>query len=294
MTNYLPLYNALGRERHEHTEEVSAGRFLAAAEGNATEALGLAVVSIEAHCVLIERELENSRRKNAELVAAAKARAEFGVLATFIILTLCGYTMAVAWMEKVGNVDLNPRGPAILGMSLGCVFALIPLMLFSVRRYSVKAADLGFRLGNWKEAVFGGMLVAAAVFPVLVAFKWLLVGYDPDFYGRPVLNWSAWDPWLLLYGLVAPAQELLTRGFLQNSIERFLDMKHRSAVAICLASAQFGVMHLHYSFRMAVIATVGSLIFGAVFVRQRTLIGVSIAHFILGAMVIGPLQLMLD
>ena len=294
MTSSMRLCHATEPEHSAATEHLSAGGYIAAAEGDVQEALGLAVVSVQAHCVLLERALARSQRKNAELIAAAKARAEFGMLATFIILTLFVYTMVVAWMERVGNVDLNPRGPAILGMSLGCVVALIPFMLYSVRRYGVNAADLGLRLGNWKESVIAGILVAAAVFPCLVAFKWLLVHYDADFHGRAVLNWSAWDPWLLLYGLVAPAQELLTRGFLQTSIERFLDMKHRSAVAVCLASAQFGVMHLHYSFRMAMIATVGSLIFGALFVRERTLIGVSIAHFILGAMVIGPLQLMLD
>lgn len=165
-------------------------------------------------------------------------------------------------------------------------------MLTHIWRYKLNRDQLGLRLGNWKRSILEGLWVSAAMFPLLMLVKWLLVLHDPEFYGKPVLAWGSWDRLLPVYLIIAPAQELLTRGFLQSSIERFLRWRYRSIMAVGLSSAQFGVMHLHYSFRMALIATAGSIIFGTMFARHRTLVGVSIAHFILGALIIGPLQLM--
>jgi hypothetical protein len=231
--------------------------------------------------------------KNRELMKAEAARAEFGTIATFIVLSLCSYMMLTAWMSKVANLNMAPRGPAALGISIGTVVALLVLMVIHIGRHHLKLDHLGLRLGNWRRSVVEGLTASGALFSLLVLLKWFFVRYNPEFYGKPVLKWTAWDHWLPLYVLVAPAQELLTRGFLQASIERLLPSKSGTAIAIMLASAQFGVMHLHYSFRMAVIAGIGSLVFGSMFARQRTLIGVSIAHLILGALIIGPLQLML-
>ena len=241
----------------------------------------------------LEHALFELQRKNEELDRAAKARAEFSNMCTYILLSLCLYTLLTAWMEKVAKLDMTPNGPAALCVSLGTVLVTIPLLLVHIWRHNLKREHVGLRLANWKRSIFEALVVSVAAFPILAACKWLLVLHDPDFLGKPVLNWSYWGPWLPLYALFAPAQEFVARG-VQSSIEGFLPMRHRSALAVVLTSVAFGVMHLHYSFRMAMIATSGSIVFGAMFLKQRTLIGVSLAHFILGALISGPFQLMLN
>jgi membrane protease YdiL (CAAX protease family) len=237
---------------------------------------------------------EQVQVKHQQLMRARAAHAELCTLMSFAVLSLCSYVMLTAWISKVAKLNMAPRGPAALGISIGTVLILAVLMIVYVCRYQVTPEQLGLRLTHWRRSILEGLAAAAVLFPSLLLLKSMLVLYDPDFHGKPVLNWTEWDHWLALYVLVAPAQELLTRGFLQGSIERLLPGKQSPALAILVASALFGCMHLHYSFRMAAIATIGSVILGWMFSKRRTLIAVSIAHFILGALIIGPLQLMLD
>lgn len=82
-------------------------------------------------------------------------------------------------------------------------------------------------------------------------------------------------------------QELSCRGFQQTRIERLLTSNRRTQVAILLSAAQLGVVHLHYSFRIGLISFVGAVLFGFLYARHRTIIGITIAHYILGQIIFG-------
>ena len=128
----------------------------------------------------------------------------------------------------------------------------------------------------------------------LVLLKALLVRYDPQWSGRPVIEWTIWEPWqmVLIYIPISFAQEAMGRGFTQTCIERLLTGNRRKRLAIVLASAEFGAMHLHYSFGMGMIAFAGSIFLGVLYARHRTLVGVILCHYVLGQLIFGPLQLM--
>ena len=94
-----------------------------------------------------------------------------------------------------------------------------------------------------------------------------------------------------VYAFIALSQELMARGFTQTCIERLLTGRRRTVAAIFLAAARFGAMHLHYSFVPGMVAFVGSILFGVLYARHRTVIGVTVCHYFLGLVVFGPLQL---
>jgi membrane protease YdiL (CAAX protease family) len=70
-----------------------------------------------------------------------------------------------------------------------------------------------------------------------------------------------------------------------------LQGKGRTTLAILLGSAEFGVVHLHYSFELCVLAFFGAILFGSLYARHRTIVGITVAHYILGQCIFGPLQL---
>ena len=84
-----------------------------------------------------------------------------------------------------------------------------------------------------------------------------------------------------LYGPHCLLQEVVARGVIQGSLERYLGDRNPQA-GLLVASAMFGVFHLHVSLTFA-LATFGvSLVFGILYARRRSLAGPTAAHLMLG------------
>src|SRR5262249_2963287 len=143
----------------------------------------------------------------------------------------------------------------------------IGLAILFVMKHRPRPVDYGWTLHNWQRAVSESLVITCGGFAIMVGIKTLVIRHAPEFYGTPLIDWSYWRGWpaVTSYLFVAPAQELIGRGFLQNSIERFLTGRHRSLLAVVLTALQFGVVHLHFSFWTGVVAMVSGLLFGTMF-----------------------------
>ncbi len=261
--------------------------------GELAEVLGLMTVKVEARELRLSRAFAEVQHKNAELERAAELQAEFSKLFSGSILLLCVYTMALAFVQNVAKVKLTPLSPGTHLMNLGLFVALGGMMYWFLRRHHYPLSTFGFTLRNWKRSLVESLLVCVPVFGVLLAFKAYSVATNPEFAGLPLIDWQKWEPWqmFVLYLFVTTAQELSTRGFQQTCVERLLTGRYRTAIAILLGAAQFGVVHLHYSFRLGIIAFLGAALFGWLYARHRTILGATVAHYILGQLMFGPLQL---
>jgi hypothetical protein len=258
------------------------------------EAFGMMAIKVEAREFRLERALDEIRRKNAALEEASRTRMEFGTMASFIIIILSLYTIALAFMQAVVKVDINVRRTSVESISFGFLVLQIVMALMFIMKHRPNPEAYGWTLHNWRQALVESAAWSAAVLGILVFVKLFLIYQFPESHRFPVFDWRDWGGWIspATYLFVAPAQEVIGRGFLQNSIEKFLTGKHRTTMAIVLTSVQFGVVHLHFSFATGVIATLSGLMFGALFARQRTLLGVAVSHFVLGTLAFGPLRLM--
>ncbi len=258
------------------------------------EAFGMMAVKVEAREFRLERALEEIRRKNSAIEEASRIRAEFGTMASFIVIVLSLYAIALAFMQDVAKVDINMRRVFVESISFGFLLLQIGLAAVFLMKHKLRPQDYGWTLRNWRRAIAESRGFAGLAFVALVGVKALLIRYSPDFHNAPLLAWSYWGGWtsVAAYLFVAPTQELIGRGLLQNSIEKFLTGARRTLLAIVLTSVQFGVVHLHFSFWTGIMAMLSGLLFGAIFARQRTLLGVSISHFILGTLTFGPLRLL--
>lgn len=258
------------------------------------EALGMMAVKVEAREFGLERALEEIRRKNSDLQKASRIREEFGMMATFIVITLCLYSLALAFMQDVQQIDINDRRAVIESISFGFLVLQIGMAILYIFKHKPNLADYGCTIRNWRRVMTEAVGVCVLGFLAMMGLKWLLIQYKPDSFSYPLVDWGYWGGWVTVtsYLFVAPMQELIARGFLQNSIENFLTGKHRTTIAIALTAAQFGVVHLHFSFGVGIMAMLSGLLFGAIYARQRTLLGASISHYILGTLAFGPLHLL--
>lgn len=258
------------------------------------EAFGVMAVSVEAREICLERALTEIREKNAELEEASRTRAEFGTIASFIIIVLSMYAIALAFMQNVIKLDINLRRTSVETISFGFLLLQIGMAAAFILRHKPRPEDYGWTLDGWRRSLAESAVVMAVTFGAMVGIKWVLVRHTPGLAAHPLVDWRYWGGWQTVssYLFVAPAQELIGRGFLQNSIEKFLTGPRRRSVAILLTSMQFGVVHLHFSFETGVIAMLSGVLFGAMFARQRSLLGVSLSHYVLGSLAFGPLRLL--
>ena len=262
--------------------------------GELAEVFGFMTVKVLAREQALENALSEVRQKNADLKQAAQLRAEFSKLFIGTIITLCCYTMLVSFLREVRHVDMTPLSWATHMVNLGLFGILGCSMAWFLHRHRYPLSTFGLTLKNWRTSLVESLLVCIPVLALLVMFKALLVHFDPSYRGQPLIQLTLGSfPWqtFVLYVLVSFSQELCTRGFLQTCIERVLEGKARTSLAILLGAVQFGVLHLHYSFQLSVLAFLGAALFGRLYARHRTIIGITVTHYILGVCVFGPLQL---
>lgn len=260
--------------------------------GELAEVFGFMTVKVEAREHALERTLAELRQRNDELREAAELRSEFSKLFMGTIILLCCYSMMVTYLRDILHV-MNPRAAATQLVNLGLFVMLGGSMAWFLNRHHYPMAAFGLTWKNWKRSLAESLLVSIPALAALIAFKACLVRFDATYQGQPILNlqhWGAWQLWAI-YPLVATAQELSTRGFLQTVIERVLQGRGRTLLAILLGAAEFAVVHLHYSFELGVLAFFGGVLFGCLYARHRNILGITLAHYILGQCIFGPLDL---
>jgi membrane protease YdiL (CAAX protease family) len=76
-------------------------------------------------------------------------------------------------------------------------------------------------------------------------------------------------------------QEVVARGFLQTSFQRFLGDK-KGWRSVLIGAMVFGIFHLHFGLAAVALTIVTSVIFGAVYLRHGNLAGVIVLHFLVG------------
>jgi membrane protease YdiL (CAAX protease family) len=76
-------------------------------------------------------------------------------------------------------------------------------------------------------------------------------------------------------------QEFMARGVLQGSLQRFMKAS-RPIVPILLTSCLFGISHMYVSLGFALMVTLASFVLGLLYHRHKNLLGVTLAHVILG------------
>lgn len=252
------------------------------------ETLGLMCVKVEAREFSLEQKIEEIEKKNEELKCMAKLRAESGFLFCSTILVLCTYTILLSAGLSTGWIT----GSTTLPITLGLMLALLSLIALYSRRHRYPWATWGLTWEGSRRALTESLLWCVPWSVAAVALKgWLIHQPSSHFYGQPLWDFHIPPMILGMYLLMAIVQEIICRGYIQNTIERVLTGSHRSLMAIATTSLLFAVAHLHYSLSTMLVTLFAGIFFGWLYQRHKTLTGVSLAHFILGTWVIDVLGL---
>lgn len=163
------------------------------------------------------------------------------------------------------------------------VLILIPA-IYAVRHQNVPISVFGITTVRWRKALGESVLVAIAILPLLMLFK--IFGAPAD---EPLITWGTIGNYsrgqlafyLVTYIPHSAIQEFIARGVGQGSLQRFMPDAHFMK-PIVIAGLLFAILHLHLSVSAAAFTFFISLLFGYLYYRHKTLIGVTVLHVLLG------------
>lgn len=206
-------------------------------------------------------------------LAAERLRNEFGqffvyIVGIYSIGTLVNYLLNTALSQ------VNVYGDAFTWLYL--ITLLVP-SLITVRILGIPLDQIGLTLHNWRKSLWEGVLASAAfVLVFLVAVTTARsAGVLPD---APLNLMLLQLPFYLVHAFL---QELLARGVLQNSLQRFFE-DDRGAKSVTITAVLFGLFHIHFGLGAVVVTFLSSFVFGAFYLRHGNLLGVSILHWVAG------------
>lgn len=191
---------------------------------------------------------------------------------------VCLYILLLSTLEFL---KFNVPTKALTQVINAMVF-LFSIIIYKKTDFTVD--DLGLKIRNAK-ATFGiAAAISFAVVALLIAAKWLISAFAPDFFASdaPFWNWNIGSYSWVSYVFTCIIQEFLARSMIYGSIRKMFDGKHAVLGAIVISSLLFGAVHIAHGFMymMASILLLGAL--GGLYEKQRNIWGVTIIHYVLG------------
>lgn len=217
----------------------------------------------------------------AEVVGTKRIIALSRVL-TWAIASLAVYTFTLGISQLLTNKLVAERLGNVVYIAI-CM-ALVWLMVDShspLRTFGMRLND------TWLRELGESLAATAGCIGVVTGLKALLLAIVPAYADVPLFaddNFPLLEA-SLFYAVLMPLHELCARGILQTVFEDMFEHRRRVAFAIVLSNVLFAVVHVHlapFYGLMAIVVFVPGLLWGAMYARHRSLLGVCVSHVLLG------------
>lgn len=150
----------------------------------------------------------------------------------------------------------------------------------------------GLTTQNWKKATVESIVFSLLIIIIITTIKYFSVQTLPQFSGEPLINFEeeiiqlqqeGKAIWIFLYIIISsPIQELIFRGCLQGTLQHFLISPYKNLIANFTTSLIFCMAHFFISPTFAFFTMLISLVWGMMYIHQKTLLGVTLSHILVG------------
>ncbi|MFT3817415.1 MAG: cyclic nucleotide-binding domain-containing protein [Rubrivivax sp.] len=211
------------------------------------------------------------------------------VMGRFTLLLIVAYTL-YTWLLGTAVQVKTALGHSEF-VTVPFIFLCCAILAVFVRVSGYPARFFGLSAERAGAQAAEALLLTLPWMAAVVALKLALLAALPAMHGQPVFRMFAdgghFNPWLAAaYVFFAPFQELIYRGGVQGPLAHFLATPRAGRwtpwLAIVGANIIFSAAHLYVSAGLAVAAFFAGLFWGWLYARQRSLVGVSVSHIVLG------------
>jgi hypothetical protein len=220
-----------------------------------------------------------------------KVRVAMGNFIVNVIIALCLIAFGLDGLKYAMSI-----APTSSYVTLPLTFSLLIFIYFLMKSSNLPWSSFGLTLTNLKRSVYEGIGFTCIIMVLIVCLKWAFIHFIPAYEGRSLIEpfalfknpadhtMEVWLTLLVMYGLVvSPLQELMARGALQGLLEQFLTGKHKVFLSIIASNLIFSTAHLFMPFQIGILVFVGGLYLGWLYSRTHNLVGVWVAHWLLGS-----------
>jgi len=245
----------------------------------------------------VARILAGRVRSSSEVAAEAiqsrleqsEARESAGRFIVYLFAIMSGYALFIAVLNEL-RPESRPRQVWLSAMVI--LGACVPIAAM-LRASPYAAASYGLTLRGWRTVTGQALLYTLPVLAALLAVKLLwvtlagsrepLFRYDAIFGGAP-FQLAQWLLAMFVYVALVPIQEFFARSGLQGSLQKFIPRAdgRTNWTAILLANLIFASAHTYLGARFLLAAFVPGLFWGWLYEKQRSLLGVSVSHALVG------------
>ncbi len=251
----------------------------------------------------ISRRMSKKLRETTDVAAIAlkkelqeyKNRVSMG---SFLVYVISVISLFVYTVGPLKYAITHVKDTTWISVPLILVLTLFAVLVIRALPFPLEV--FGFTRQNSKKSTFEGFFFTIPVLIVLVVIKWLGTLFLPAYQGHKVFEpyalmpdatFSYWVINSLVYCLLVPIQEIMARGALQGPLEKFLAGKSRVWTSIIISNLIFSSAHVFLSVQVAFLVFLAGIFFGWLYSRTHNLIGVIIAHCMVGVWglnVVGP------
>ncbi|MFO3444296.1 cyclic nucleotide-binding domain-containing protein [Legionella pneumophila serogroup 1] len=221
----------------------------------------------------------------------ASGRNTLGVFIIALLWIICLYTLSLHFLVTVIH---QVTVTTVLSICLISIFAVA--ILIAMHFTGLPYSRFGITAKDWGKTILEALAFTIPIMLFVLIIKvFFIIGIDhldntPIFSGtkRFLVNnevdWEYYFAMIFLYSLFAPIQELMARSALQSTFFHFLpgEKLFRQWNGIFLSNLIFATMHTHLGLTFASLTFIAGLFWGWLFHRQKSLLGVSVSHVILG------------
>jgi len=240
----------------------------------------------------IGQQLSNRLRGTNEVaVAALKNKFLLSIFSIRIFILLALYALSLNLIEKSKQYFSSTTL-----LSLGLIIVFGTVMLSIIRQSGEPMKFYGFTWDNWRRNLLEGIGYSLPIMALILLIKWIVISnittlhhidlFDPDagFYQGMVYSSKVYIVSMLLYMLFCPIQEIIVRGCVQTSLQNLLEGTPNRVKwkAILVSNLIFASAHSHTSLGFALSSFIPGLFWGWLFYRQKSLVGVSVSHLLIG------------
>ncbi|MCB9298332.1 MAG: cyclic nucleotide-binding domain-containing protein [Lewinellaceae bacterium] len=247
---------------------------------------------LESHIISQQAEL---RRMNFSAISEMKAKLEEAKSRIFTFQFFVSLVFLLVVYEFFLGILLNWRSMLHQDNFIN-IFTPVAMVIMGfaafwfIKKSGWPYSDFGLTTKNWRKDLGPTLLLSGLFLAAAAALQWLLFTYVPAFQGRPFLkvneffvnNLPLGITLIIFYIILAPVQELIIRGVLQSVLQRLFEGRYAGIKAILLTNLLFSGFHLHFNPLFAVVTFIPGLLWGYLFYKQGSLVGVSVSHIIIG------------
>jgi membrane protease YdiL (CAAX protease family) len=199
-----------------------------------------------------------------------------GNLYIFLMTLIFGWVIFQSIMVNIfgGEIFENPWVASTIPLLVA-----LPIIIYATRT-GLAWAEVGFTLGDFRRNMREVLVISIVLVASCFAYWFLRYGYaDTMSELKSFLVNNKIFP--IRYLLHSTFQEILARGFGLGLVLKFYGNK-RWFAAVFITSVLFTVYHSYGSSTFIIAVFVFRLLLGFLYVRQRSLLGVILVHYLIG------------